>query len=167
MAYRQPPLNTLDICLEIVGLLSLAAVCVIPIIFFSEMPAQIPIHYDWGGTPESYGPKIRIMVIPLIGVLTYAILYFFRKYSGRLNLPVPVTEANREQMLNLNFQMMRWIRLTVALLFLFIVSSTVQVALGKSQRADTHIMIYFLLAITAIMGIHMYRMINLHQEPED
>jgi disulfide bond formation protein DsbB len=59
------------------------------------------------------------------------------------------------------------IRVSVALLFFVLIVSTVQVGLGESKRASVYYVIYFLLAIAAIIGIYMYRMISLHKEPDE
>ncbi len=144
---------------------SVAAWC--PSCFISELPEQIPVHFNLAGIPDDYGSRSRILVLPLVAILIYSLFFLKHRFQHLIQYPVPVTPENRFKLLGLTYQMFRMIRLSVALLFLVLIVSTVQVGLGESKRASVYYVIYFLLAIAAIIGIYMYRMISLHKEPEE
>jgi uncharacterized membrane protein len=161
------PLTFFDKTIETIGILALIASCMVPVMFFYELPAQIPVHFDLAGLPDDYGSRSRILVLPLVAILLYAGIFFINRYQHLYNYPVPVTPENKLSLLSLTLQMLRLIRLAVALLFFVLIVSTVQVGLGESKRASTYLIIYFLLAIGAIIGIYMYRMISLHKDTEE
>jgi uncharacterized membrane protein len=164
---RYHTLTFFDKTVEVIGVLALIASCVIPVMFYFELPEQIPVHFDIAGVPDDYGSRIRILMLPLVGIILYVGILRVNRYQHLFNYPIPVTPENKSSLLALTFQMLRLIRLSLALLFLVLIVSTVQVGLGESKRATTYIIIYFLLAIGAIIGIYMFRMISLHKDPED
>ena len=36
---------------------------------YPDLPAQIPLHFDWRGQPDAWGPKYILWIIPFVGVL--------------------------------------------------------------------------------------------------
>jgi uncharacterized membrane protein len=161
------PLTALDKALEFFGALSLLVAVAAPLFYYSQIPDIIPIHFNFAGMPDDYGAKIHIVIVPWIGVVMYTGLFLVKRYSSRMNYPVPVTDDNREILLTLTLQMMRWIRFIIAVLFLYLVTSMVQIGLGVSERASIYIVVYFLLALLLIVSIYVYRMIQQHTESED
>lgn len=161
------PLTFLDKTIEVIGMLALVAAGMIPVMFFYELPEQIPVHFDIAGSPDAYGSRKSILILPLVAIVLYGAIYFLSRFQHAFSYPVPVTAQNHRPLLALTLQMLRLVRLALALLFLSLIASTVQVGLGESKRASIYFVIYFLLAIAAIIGIYMYRMISLHQEAEE
>jgi uncharacterized membrane protein len=160
-------LTVLDKALEIFGALFLLSSVLAPLYYYSQIPNVIPIHFDLAGVPDAYGAKIHIMLVPWIGVAMYVGIFLIKRYSTKLSYPVPVTDANRNILLTLTLQMMRWIRFIIAVFFMFLVTSIVQIGLGIAQRASVYFVIYFLLALVIIVSLYMYRMIQQHKEPEE
>jgi hypothetical protein len=161
------PLTFFDKTIEVIGIFALVASCMIPLMFFYELPERIPVHFDMAGQPDAYGSRSMTLIMPVVAISLYAIIFSAARYQHLFNYPVPVTAENKTELLALSQQMLRLIRLAVALLFLVLIVSTVQVGLGESKRANIYFVIYFLLAIAAIIGIYVYRMIRLHKDPED
>ena len=36
---------------------------------YPDLPARIPLHFDWRGQPDAWGPKYVLWAVPVIGVL--------------------------------------------------------------------------------------------------
>jgi hypothetical protein len=161
------PLTSFDKIIEAIGVLSLIACCMVPVMFYYELTEQIPVHFDFAGIPDDYGSRSRILILPLVAIIIYSLFFLKHRFQHLITYPIPVTPENRFKLLALTYQMFRMIRVSVALLFFVLIVSTVQVGLGESKRASVYYVIYFLLAIAAIIGIYMYRMISLHKEPDE
>ncbi|RAW03065.1 DUF1648 domain-containing protein [Pseudochryseolinea flava] len=162
-----PALTLFDQILEVFGALFLLSSIGIPIFFFQKLPAVIPIHFDFAGVPNGTGSKINVLIAPALGAAVYVGIFLVKRYSNRMNYPVPVTDANRATLLKLSLRMMRWIRVIIAIFFTLLVVSMVRVGLGYDERADMFLMIYFLLALIAVVSYYMYQMIQQHKEPEE
>src|SRR5690349_22467499 len=130
------PLTFFDIIIAVIGVLALIGCGLVPIMFYFELPEQIPVHFDLSGTPDDYGSRSRILILPLVAIIIYSLLFLKYRFQHLIKYPVPVTPENRFKLLSLTFQMFRMIRLSVAVLFLVLIVSTVQVGLGESKRAD-------------------------------
>lgn len=161
------PLTSFDKIVEGIGAFALIGCCLVPIMYYYELPEQIPVHFNLAGIPDDYGSRSRILVLPLVAIIIYGLLFLKHRFQHLIRFPVPVTPENRFKLLRLTYQMFRMIRLSVAILFLVMIVSTVQVGLGESKRAGVYYVIYFLLSIAAIIGVYMYRMITLHKDPEE
>jgi len=160
-------LTFLDKLLEALGASFLICALAIPLVNYAKIPDVIPIHFDLAGVPNGIGSKIHLIIVPLLGVVIYVGLFFVKKYSINMNYPIPVTTTNREDLQRLTLQMMRWLRVVIALFFMILVISMVRIGLGVSGRANIYFLIYFLLALAGIVGFYMYRMIQLHQDPDE
>ncbi|MEO0731407.1 MAG: SdpI family protein [Bacteroidota bacterium] len=50
---------------------------------YGGLPAEIPIHFDWRGQPDGWGPKIVLWVLPFTGLfLSFVIMAAFRKIGA-------------------------------------------------------------------------------------
>lgn len=164
---HHPKLTFLDKLLEAFGASFLICALGIPITFYSKIPSTIPIHFDIAGIPNGVGSKVHLIFAPCLGAVVYIGLFFIKRYSIHMNYPIPVTDENRADLLRLTLQMMRWLRVAIALFFMLLAISMVRIGLGVSDRASIYFLIYFLLALAGIVGFYMYRMIQLHQDSEE
>ncbi|MEO0341210.1 MAG: DUF1648 domain-containing protein, partial [Bacteroidota bacterium] len=58
------PLEPLDRLLEFIALVSLAALVLLPILYFEQLPEKIPSHFGPGGLPDGYSDKSIIWLLP-------------------------------------------------------------------------------------------------------
>lgn len=159
-------LTLFDKVLEMIGAVGLILLLLITVINYGNLPETIPIHFNLGGEPDRYGSRATILILPAAGVLLYTILLLLPRKPGLLNFPVPVTPQNRTRMFQLASQMLRLLRVSVVILFLIILTSTIQIANGQSERLSMRLVPYYLLLLIPVLGFYLYKMIQLHREPE-
>lgn len=91
--------------------------CVVPLALlvsrWNQLPAELPMHYDATGTVTRYGSKFEVLplVFLYIGMYLLLTLLAFCPYSW--NLPVKVTEKNREPVWNLALTMILLLKLLI------------------------------------------------------
>lgn len=53
--------------------IALLAFVALPFVYlmtiYPDLPQQIPVHFDWRGNPDAWGPKIVLWIIPFLGIL--------------------------------------------------------------------------------------------------
>ncbi len=59
---------------------------------YAELPARIPLHFDWLGNPDAWGPKWMLWLIPLTGVF----LTLLVNAAIRLGLPAEDIPAKHQ-----------------------------------------------------------------------
>ena len=90
----------------------LAGVCLLVMfllvaLYWKQLPEQIPIHYGFDGRPDAWGGRGGSLFLPLLGLLTFALLTGARYLPASMfNFPVAVTDDNRERLLRLGRELL-------------------------------------------------------------
>ena len=90
----------------------LAAACLLVMfllvaLYWKQLPELIPTHYGIDGRPDSWGGRGAVLLLPLLSLFLFASLTGARFLPDRMyNIPVAVTEENRERLLGLSRQLL-------------------------------------------------------------
>ena len=123
-----------DWVLEILNLCVLGFLLIYPLIYFSELPKTIPVHFNLQGVPDGWGSKNGIWILPCIGVFLYLLLGLFRSIPHVLNIPVEITSENAELQYRLVTRMLSWLSLLILLIFSILVYKQVQAGFENLMR---------------------------------
>ena len=63
---------------------------------WASLPDRIPAHFDVAGKVDRWGSKAELLVLPWISILMMAGLEWVSRHPKLWNIPVAVTEHNRE-----------------------------------------------------------------------
>ena len=85
-----------QIALETVGLLLLVGMIVFVYTQWNQVPQQVPMHYNAMGEIDSWGSKYGILFLPAISILLYAFITVVSFFPQIWNVPVQVTDENKE-----------------------------------------------------------------------
>lgn len=85
-----------QITLEIIGLLLLVGMIVFVYTQWSQIPQQVPMHYNAMGEIDSWGSKYEILFLPAISILLYAFITAVSFFPQIWNVPVQITDENKE-----------------------------------------------------------------------
>jgi uncharacterized membrane protein len=100
---------------------------------YYQLPPTIPIHFDYLGNPSAYGPKATLWLEPLLALLLYAFLGFISRLPlESMNLPVAVTDANREALQEIVLVFLSFTRLCIVTIFACIALATIASASSGS-----------------------------------
>lgn len=111
------------ILIEILCLL----LCILPLgllIFrWNQLPAELPMHYDASGAVTRYGSKFEVLPLVFLYIGMYLLLTLVALCPNSWNLPVKVTDKNREPVWNLALTMILLLKLLITGAYGYIILS--------------------------------------------
>ncbi len=117
---------------------------------YSQLPDQVPIHFDITGTPDNYGGKATIWILAGLTVVMYGFMRFIANLSAdKYNYPVKITPANAKQQYLMSRQLIFLINAGMAVLFLLISWGIIQTAKGNRNGLGAWFFIAILVLIFA------------------
>jgi uncharacterized membrane protein len=128
----------------------------LPLFYFNSLPERIPLHFDGSGNPDSWGSRYTIFVLPAIGTVLYFFMTLMGKHHNLMNFPVQRTPENEEALIQMTRLQLRYTKLLVNLLFIYIVWGMVQIALEKASTMAIW-PIFFFVGIILLMTGYYYR----------
>jgi len=97
---------------------------------WTSLPARIPEHFGWSGTPDRFGPKSSLLILPAIAVLFYVALSFLARFPSRFNYPVKVTDINRPAVERLGVSLVGWLKVELVWMFAWLTIAIIKVSNG-------------------------------------
>ena len=111
---------------EFQKILELMAVIVLVIMFgyllsnWSGLPERIPTHYNAGGAIDGWGSKNSLLLFPGICLVMYALLTVVSFFPKSWNVPVKLTDENRERVYTVTRSLLCVLKLVLLVTFTFI-----------------------------------------------
>jgi uncharacterized membrane protein len=119
--------------LEAISWIALAALLLIPTIWYGQLPEQIPTHYGFSGLPDHYSGKGALWMLPVIGVVMFLL------FSG-INLLLTARPSRYEKrkpeelsMLPKVILLMQLFKVFLTMTFAYIALQTIRVAHGEAE----------------------------------
>jgi uncharacterized membrane protein len=138
-----------DKFLEALGYLILLATWLMLLFFFKNLPDTIPVHYNYLGQPDRFGPKASIFVLPIIATIVFVAMTMLNKYPQVLNCTVRITEDNAQRQYAIANRMIRFLKGSIVLVFGLITFQTIR----NANHPDTGLGIWFLPIFLAMIFI--------------
>ena len=88
--------NTVDWILKAVAFLCCAVTAVIVAVRWNKLPDKIPTHFDLNGEPNGFGGKKMLIVLLVVMIAIAGLMYLSEMFPKLWNLPVKITDSNRE-----------------------------------------------------------------------
>jgi uncharacterized membrane protein len=130
-------LTPADRMLEMAGWVVLGVLWVLSIWSFSILPDTITIHFNASGQADGYGEKGAIFFLPAIGTIVLIGISKLSQYPHLFNFPFELTPENTKIQYSNALKMVRFMKISLALIFTLIVFGTIQSAQGKSDGLGT------------------------------
>jgi uncharacterized membrane protein len=122
-----------DILLDMLGWALLIIAWIISFYSYSLLPDEIPVHFDLTGNITRYGSKATLFAMPALTTVLLIGLSILNKYPHIFNYPYPITPENAEKQYRIATSLIRWLKLSVAGLFLFI-----EAVMINASRSETY-----------------------------
>lgn len=129
----QPVLSKADKIVEISGLILIIAIWCFTLFAYMRLPEIIPIHFNARGKADDVGHKGTFLILPVIVTILYWGLKKLNKYPHIFNYMVTITEENAAHQYTVSTRMIRYLMLTLLLVFSGIM---VFIYLGAIGKAD-------------------------------
>lgn len=126
-------LSTADKALEIFAWITILAIWILTFIFFSNLPDTIPIHFNGTGQVDGYGSKANILTLPIVATIIFIGLTVLNKFPHIFNYPVAVRDDNAKMLYTYATRLLRFLKLSIVVIFGFIEFKTIQNAQGEAD----------------------------------
>lgn len=127
----KPPLTTADRIAEAACWLLFIALWVIVIFTYNQLPSTIPTHYNFAGEADGSGSKATILVLPVLGTISFAGLTALNWFPHVFNYPATITAENAEKHYTNATRMIRYLKLSVIIVIGLIELKTVKAVNGN------------------------------------
>ncbi|EKB50621.1 DUF1648 domain-containing protein [Cecembia lonarensis] len=149
--------SSMDKIMEGLGFLALVLLLVLPIYFYPELPDRIPKHYNVSGQVTAYWGKGMIWMMPIMGLITYAGLFFLNKVPHIFNYPTEITPENAERQYRMATRMIRTLNVIIVCTFLYSSYGTIQNALGNQVGLGRGFMPFFLITLFGTIVVYLIK----------
>ncbi len=123
MEYHRPKITlkptALDLWLDRIAFAGMVFLWLFTLLNYNNLPGSIPIHYNLSGKVDGYGNKLTMLIGPFIATVITGGLSLLNKYPHIFNYPATVTEDNAERQYMLATRLLRFIKLSVVCIFLY------------------------------------------------
>ncbi|NME72704.1 DUF1648 domain-containing protein [Flammeovirga aprica] len=119
-------LSLKDKTIELVCIAILLITWLIPLIVYNDLPDEIAIHFNSKGIPDNYGHKSTLFGLPIFATFLFILLTILNKYPHTFNYPTEITEDNAFKQYTLSTRFMRFVKLSILIVFLVIVYKSVE-----------------------------------------
>ena len=151
------PWGAWDWVLELVGLAGLVMLLVVPAFYYQQLPESIPVHFNFQGQPDSFGPRETIWILPTIGTVLFLLMSIANQSPHTFNYTVKIDERNAEVEYAMATRMMRLIKALIVVVFVYLDWTSIQIALGESTGLYWWFAPAFLLALFGTVGFFVLR----------
>jgi uncharacterized membrane protein len=125
-------LSPIDRLIEIVSWIVLLILWALAISKYSSLPDAIPTHFNIAGTADRYGSRSVIFLLPIVGTILSIGLTIINKHPEKFRYLRKITQENAVRHYTNATRMVRYVKVTILISFVFIVILTVETATAKS-----------------------------------
>lgn len=149
--------DALDWAMDIVGILCLIGLIVIPFIYYSELPSEIPSHYNGSGEPDAYSSKAVIWTLPIVGTLLFFMLKMLTPYPDKFNYPIQITQQNARTVYGYGVKTLNWMSTAIAGVCLYLTHSTILIGLGQAENLGSLFLPVFVIILFGPVIYFLYK----------
>ena len=126
------------------------------IVIWSQIPDQVPAHYNGAGEVNRWGSKWELIILPVIAALLAVFMTFLEKHPEWHNY-MKLKENNIEFQYKNSRLMMNVLKNECVLLFIFLTYKTEQIAMGNTDTIGTAVLPISLAVIFGSMAFYIIR----------
>jgi len=108
-----------DRIVEIAALTLLVVQWVYVVWRYGDLPAELPLHFDFEREGSPFDPRWHIWILPCVSAAVYGLLSWVQRYPHRFFYPVKVTGRNRERLYGLAVRTLRIEKLLLVVLYAY------------------------------------------------
>ena len=99
--------------------------------YFNDLPGIIPIHFNLSASPDGYGSRNTIWILP--GIVTGIVFLFntLAKYPHKFNYISKINEDNAVKQYKSSVKLLRILSFNISVLFCYIIVSEIQGAISN------------------------------------
>ncbi len=126
-----------------------------PLLKYGNLPAEIPIHFRIDGTPDRYGSKAEIWILPIIGILLTALLRWLATMPHYFNYSVKITANNAADQYQIAARLVKIIAVIIVIAFAYITYGIIQAVEGEGNGLSSWFLPVLLGALFITIGYYL------------
>ena len=138
--------------MNIIGVLALLGSTLFVIIMWSQIPDQIPTHYNFAGEADGYGGKGSLIFMMVLAWFIFILISVLMRFPNTWNMPVKVTAENKARLYSITRAMLEVIKMLASLLFAVML---INAAIATPMPRFILIALIAAMLLSIIMGIFM------------
>lgn len=146
-----------DLFFEWVSRLALIAIFALTLWHYNALPDQVPSHFAVDGSVDSYSSKHSIWFIPVITLLLFVGLSWLNQYPHKFNYIKPITEKNAHKQYIYATKLVRGLKSSITLIFLYIHYAAIRTALGSSNGLGSAFLPLILVVTTLMLVVYLFK----------
>ena len=130
------------------------------IIYYSRLPENIPMHFDYSGKVTRYGAKDSIWALNIVGMLVVYGGFYLNKFPHIFNYPQKITLENAKKFYSDATKIIRYINLCIAFLFSIISFEIINIAMDSSKKinpAFNYIIVIIIIGMTVFPIVYIFK----------
>lgn len=143
--------------MDIIGYIALAIMLVVLFMNWSELPNEVPAHFDGSGNVDRWGTKWELLILPGIGIAMHFFLMILEKFPEKHNYPARINESNAEVFYRNSRQTLNYMRNIINILFAYIVYRTIVIALEEATTIGWS----FFVILAVLFGVLIWKMVRI------
>lgn len=138
--------------------LNLISLCVIGLtaiyllVNYAKLPESIPMHFNFIGEVDSWGPKESILILLGVSILIYVLNTGTQRIPHKFNYIVQITEDNAEKQYQMSVRMMSILNLETMILFAYI-----HWVIIENIKMNPYIMIIFFILVFSTLFLYILK----------
>lgn len=155
----------LQVILGITGLVGTGLMLGVLIAYWPQLPAEIPTHFDFSGTPDSWDSKQSLLYLAGVGVILYLVMIVLSRFPHLNNYLVAITESNAEKQYRMAVTLMLTLANVMIWMFTYIVWQTIRTALGYSEGLGEQFLYVILLVTLGPIVVYLIASLQVRDIP--
>lgn len=129
---------------------------IVLVIVWSDLPQEVPAHYNALGEVDRWGSKWELIILPMIGAFLALMMQVFERYPEWHNYPKRFNESNAEQFYLHSRKLMNQVKNICLMIFALILLESVFISLNWWSGFGIWLLPILLLAVFIPIGIGIY-----------
>lgn len=147
--------TALDYGLEIISAMVLVASWVYLLMIFSDIPDQVPTHFELSGEPNGFGSKGTLIAILGMSTWIFVLFNILCRFPHIFNYPVKITAENAKKQYTLGCRLLRLIAFVLVIGFSITIAHAILVAQNLESNLSLPAMLFILLGVFGSIGWYM------------
>lgn len=147
---------------DIIGFLSYFGSIIFLVVLWSDLPEEVPGHFNAVGEVDRWGAKGELLILPVVGAFLTLLMQVLEKSPEVHNYPKRLNESNAEQFYLCSRKLVNQLKNICLLLFSFILFESISIALGWESGFGKWFLPIMMIGtgIPIIVGIMAFRRIK-------
>jgi uncharacterized membrane protein len=126
-------LTNYDKLFEILGWSILLTLWIFTVTNYFSLPKIIPTHFNGAGHIDSFGSKLTIFILPIIGTILFIGMTILNNFPQIFNYPTNITAENALEQYTNATKLIRYLKLILVIIFSIITYMIIQTTNGLSD----------------------------------